>query len=177
MYVLLHCACCSSAYFILLQLAVVYRMDTQMVDQEPHRSVQLFKRVDTRIPSPLLSSSVAQSAMSSTSLGKLADLRAPVAQLPRPQAGLGRSLAPTPPPSAPAGARGWTSVVARPSSAQASAAPSPTAWLMGDSDRASSTSVAPPTRPRAAPTPVSAPVPSAPQASAADVPESWEDEA
>ncbi|KAJ6626812.1 hypothetical protein B0H10DRAFT_1996688 [Mycena sp. CBHHK59/15] len=43
-------------------VAAVYRMDTQMVDQEPHRSVQLLCRFDTRVPSPLL-------------LGKLADLR------------------------------------------------------------------------------------------------------
>ncbi|KAG6330941.1 hypothetical protein ID866_8147, partial [Astraeus odoratus] len=36
-------------------LAAVYRMDTTLVDQEPHRSVQLIRRIDTRVPSPLLS--------------------------------------------------------------------------------------------------------------------------
>ena len=55
-----------------LQLAAVYRMDTVMVDQEPHRSVQLIRRIDTRIPVPLLSQHIAstQSAM-----GRLVDVR------------------------------------------------------------------------------------------------------
>ncbi|KAF7323896.1 R3H domain-containing protein [Mycena kentingensis (nom. inval.)] len=61
-------------------VAAVYRMDTQMVDQEPHRSVQLLRRYDTRVPTPLLSSVVAGStnpAATSGGLGKLAtaDLR------------------------------------------------------------------------------------------------------
>ncbi|KAF4616864.1 hypothetical protein D9613_008216 [Agrocybe pediades] len=58
-------------------LAAVYRMDTQMVDQEPHRSVQLLRRVDTRIPTPVLSvylSTVASQGQAS--LGRLADFRA-----------------------------------------------------------------------------------------------------
>ena len=61
-------------------LAAVYRMDTQMVDQEPHRSVQLIRRIDSRIPSPLLSASIgggAGAAGSPSGLGKLADLRSP----------------------------------------------------------------------------------------------------
>ncbi|KAL4079530.1 hypothetical protein J3A83DRAFT_1117042 [Scleroderma citrinum] len=57
-------------------LASVYRMDTSMVDQEPHRSVQLIRRIDTRIPSPLLG----QETTPPTSLGKLIDLRSPAAK-------------------------------------------------------------------------------------------------
>jgi len=54
-------------------LASVYRMDTQMVDQEPHRSVQVIRRVDTRIPAPLLSTFLTPVT---SGLGKLADFRA-----------------------------------------------------------------------------------------------------
>ncbi|EPQ53520.1 hypothetical protein GLOTRDRAFT_45377 [Gloeophyllum trabeum ATCC 11539] len=88
-------------------LASVYRMDTQMVDQEPHRSVQLIRRLDTRVPSPLLSSVIASSNTSSN-LGKLADLRAPPA--PRSSS---PAVAPAPAVNSAPG-RGWTSVVARP---------------------------------------------------------------
>lgn len=56
-----------------------------MVDQEPHRSVQLIRRIDTRIPTPLLSQHVASST---ASLGRLADLRAPAGR-----AGAGVSVA------------------------------------------------------------------------------------
>ncbi|KAG6909111.1 hypothetical protein DXG01_001985 [Tephrocybe rancida] len=56
-------------------LAAVYRMDTQMIDQEPNRSVRLLRRIDTRIPTPLLSSTLATPAPAMPSLGKLADLR------------------------------------------------------------------------------------------------------
>ncbi|KAI6151510.1 hypothetical protein BKA82DRAFT_169428 [Pisolithus tinctorius] len=52
-------------------LASVYRVDTAEVDQEPHRSVQLMRRIDTRIPVPLLS----QSATSAAPSSKLVDLR------------------------------------------------------------------------------------------------------
>ncbi|KAI6003474.1 hypothetical protein F5J12DRAFT_154915 [Pisolithus orientalis] len=52
-------------------LASVYRVDTAEVDQEPHRSVQLMRRIDTRIPVPLLSQSATTAAPSS----KLVDLR------------------------------------------------------------------------------------------------------
>ena len=45
-----------------------------MVDQEPHRSVQLIRRIDTRLPSPLLSV-VVQQASTTPGLGKLGNLR------------------------------------------------------------------------------------------------------
>lgn len=54
------------------QLAAVYRMDTQMVDQEPRRSVQLIRRIDTRVPAPLLSATLAPAQ----SLGRLHNLKA-----------------------------------------------------------------------------------------------------
>ncbi|KAI9510184.1 hypothetical protein F5148DRAFT_1181382 [Russula earlei] len=82
-------------------LAAVYRMDTHMVDREPHRSVQLIRRIDTRIPANLLS----QSPATNGAPGKLVDLRAP---------------ARAPPAVASAGSgplrvsRGWNSVVTTP---------------------------------------------------------------
>ncbi|KAI5997077.1 hypothetical protein EDD15DRAFT_2364539 [Pisolithus albus] len=57
--------------------ASVYRVDTTEVDQEPRRSVQLIRRIDTRIPVPLLS----QSATSAASSSKLVDLRSSKASL------------------------------------------------------------------------------------------------
>lgn len=122
-------------------LASVYRMDTQMVDQEPHRSVQLLRRVDTRVPTPLLSTVIGTSAPPPPSLGKLADLRA----LKNAGGGAGAqspswrpALAPTPKPASQSTSggppRGWTAVVARPSSAAAATplvAPKPTTSLGG----------------------------------------------
>ncbi|KAJ8519767.1 hypothetical protein ONZ45_g3310 [Pleurotus djamor] len=58
-------------------LATVYRLDTQMVDQEPHRSVQLLRRLDTRLPTPTLSSHMASLRLTHSpygSSGKLADV-------------------------------------------------------------------------------------------------------
>ena len=43
-----------------------------MVDQEPHRSVQLIRRIDTRVPAPLLSQSVASAG---STMGRLVDMR------------------------------------------------------------------------------------------------------
>lgn len=57
-----------------VQLTTYYRIDTQMVDQEPHRSVQLIRRVDIRLPSPLLSAVIRQ-ASTPPGLGKLGNLR------------------------------------------------------------------------------------------------------
>ncbi|KAF8548822.1 hypothetical protein OG21DRAFT_1479066 [Imleria badia] len=53
-------------------LASVYRMDTVMVDQEPHRSVRLIRRIDTRVPVPLLSQHVASTV---STMGRLVDVR------------------------------------------------------------------------------------------------------
>ncbi|KAF8957390.1 hypothetical protein BDZ97DRAFT_1906818 [Flammula alnicola] len=101
-------------------LAAVYRMDTQMVDQEPHRSVQLLRRVDTRVPTPLLSAGAQSPSWRPTG-----------------------SVAPSPRPPTPGSStqtsgatqRGWTSVVSKPTTgASASAsvvAPRPTSTLTG----------------------------------------------
>ena len=101
-------------------------------------SVQLLRRVDTRVPTPLLSTVIGTSAPP-PSLGKLADLRA----LKSAGAGGAQSpswrpaLAPTPKPAPQSTSggppRGWTSVVARPSSAAATplVAPKPTTSLGG----------------------------------------------
>lgn len=120
-----------------LQLAAVYRISTQMVDQEPRRryvssfllltlssnilclsSVQLIRRIDSRIPKPLLSES-----MGSNTLGRLADLRQPTpAPAPRQSTS---TLQPHAPP------RGWGSVTpasVTTSSATPSTAASPIPW-------------------------------------------------
>lgn len=99
-------------------LASIYRMDTQMVDQEPHRSVQLIRRVDTRIPTPLLSASLP--SPSPAVLGKLGDLRAPKA-VSSVTSGSGVWAKPQPK-VAEAGGK-WTAVVSRPGSGSSSPAP------------------------------------------------------
>ena len=43
------------SYVLFPQLAQVYRVDSRMVDAEPQRSVELIRRIDSRIPTPLLS--------------------------------------------------------------------------------------------------------------------------
>jgi len=108
-------------------LAALYRMDTQMVDQEPHRSVQLLRRVDTRIPTPVLSAFIVSIAPP-PSLGKLADFRALKGTAPNSSYSPWRtSGSPTPSPKpptpgsgsvaptlTPSNQRGWTDVVANP---------------------------------------------------------------
>ena len=81
-----------------------------MVDREPHRSVQLIRRIDTRAPANLLSQTIVTTTTST--LGKLADLRAPArAALPA------SSSAQTPAGSgSPRVNRGWNSVLAHPRS-------------------------------------------------------------
>ena len=154
-----------------------------MVDEEPHRSVQLIRRIDSRIPSPLLSASVASQSVSSstTSLGKLADLRAPLAQMPRPASGPGRSQTSSPAPPLGAGSRGWTSVVQQ-SRVHGTAERNPAAWLMGDgggrggapvrNTQAQARPVAPTVTPIAA-APVSGTTLTAEDV---NVPDDWEDE-
>ncbi|KAI0000621.1 hypothetical protein BJV74DRAFT_876894 [Russula compacta] len=94
-------------------LAAVYRTDVQMVDREPHRSVQLIRRIDTRVPENLLSQS--PSATAST-LGKLADLRAPARASPA-AATLASFTGP------PRVSRGWNSVLTAPHAGTPPAAP------------------------------------------------------
>ncbi|KAH9477552.1 FKBP12-associated protein 1-like protein [Psilocybe cubensis] len=113
-------------------LAAVYRMDTQMVDQEPHRSVQLLRRVDTRIPSPVLSQYISSHAPP-PSLGKLADFRSLKTASATPSnassaaaaaaAASWRSNATPKPATPPSTHRGWTSVVSKPAGAGAGGAP------------------------------------------------------
>ncbi|KAJ8701561.1 FKBP12-associated protein [Pleurotus ostreatus] len=55
-------------------LAALYRIDTQMIDQEPYRSVQLLRRVDTRIPAITLSTYIAANKSTTSNLGKLTDM-------------------------------------------------------------------------------------------------------
>ncbi|KAI5119077.1 hypothetical protein M0805_005495 [Coniferiporia weirii] len=154
-------------------LAAIYRMDTQMVDQEPKRSVQLIRRIDTRIPKPLLSAAAAPSS----SLGKLADLRTPPLSRPSsaspgPQIVQGHTTT-----TAHGAARGWTSVVANPvthSSATAS-----TTWRapgrVADSVRTAGITQTPARAP-----PMSRPVPVTQEgtlsAMIGDVPDSWEND-
>ncbi|PCH44928.1 hypothetical protein WOLCODRAFT_105893 [Wolfiporia cocos MD-104 SS10] len=143
-------------------LAVVYRMDTQMVDQEPYRSVQLIRRIDSCIPSPLLSAvAAAPPPSSSPSLGKLADLRSPGLQA------LARPRTPqTFPNAGSSAAGGWRAVAARPPQA----GPTLNAW--GAPQRASPT-------PRPLSSSSSRVVQSTSGTStpvSADVPDNWEDD-
>ncbi|THH11345.1 hypothetical protein EW146_g8072 [Bondarzewia mesenterica] len=155
-------------------LAAVYRMDIQMVDQEPHRSVQLIRRLDTRIPTPLLSSTIGTLAPSN-SLGKLADLRTPVSQWPRVQT---RSPATSSSSSGGVGG-GWTSVVAR----SAAASPSPkltfsdkrtSSWAAGPSVSAEHTRRPSPAPPVEVHAPISRPA--SERAVEEHVPNNWEDD-
>lgn len=77
-------------------------MDTQLIDQEPHRSVQVVRRIDTRIPDPLLS------IVTAPALGKPVDLRGH--QTPPPVLGPPKPVAV---PGTPPWGRGWSSVVTR----------------------------------------------------------------
>ncbi|TFK89666.1 hypothetical protein K466DRAFT_486400 [Polyporus arcularius HHB13444] len=157
-------------------LAAIYRMDTQLVDQEPHRSVQLIRRIDSRVPNPTLSAAIGQG--SSGGLGKLADLRSPgpgLQPLSRPASS---RASPAPASQAVAGSstgRGWTSVVARPPQ---SASPAPSSW--GSAPERAKTpvrSVPSPAPVRTAPLPAPAPLPPTQVLSPQDVPDDWEDAA
>ncbi|KAF5383199.1 hypothetical protein D9615_004931 [Tricholomella constricta] len=146
-------------------LAAVYRMDTQMVDQEPHRSVLLLRRLDTRIPTPLLSSTIAASTPTPSNLGKLADLR--IAAAP--------SWRASPTPSVlKQNTVGWGT--SRPTSAAATTHPQPQPSLQSTRPPAGANA----TR-ASSPAPVRAPL--APSLSAVEppatptaVPENWEDD-
>lgn len=144
-----------------------------MVDQEPHRSVQIIRRIDTRVPTPLLSTSVGTSSVAPASLGRLTPLRAPVAQ--QPAAGPSRHATPAASSQAP-GTRGWTAIVANPSSSRVSPAPSPTAWLTGGNSTQRPTGSSTPARvrtPNVTTTTTTAVAASVPEG---DVPDDWEDD-
>ena len=157
-------------------LAAIYRMDTQMVDQEPHRSVQLIRRIDSRIPNPTLSAAIGQA--SGGGLGKLADLRSPGSGLqPLSRPGSSRaSPAPVAQPAAgPSAGRGWTSVVTRPPQATS---PAPSSW--GATPERAKTpvrSVPSPAPVRTTPVAAPAPLPATQPLSPQDVPDDWEDAA
>ena len=156
-----------------------------MVDREPHRSVQLIRRIDTRIPANILS----QTVVTSGTLGKLADLRAPSrpalpAAAPAPTLAASQRVS-----------RGWNSVLAQP---RAETPPPPHApstnslstWTGPNTSRSTTpsqpasgtSSWATPDAPRSA-TPLL--VPSQPVAAAATpapsssevVPDNWDDDA
>ncbi|KAL6303220.1 hypothetical protein BKA93DRAFT_788613 [Sparassis latifolia] len=145
-------------------LAVVYRMDTQMIDQEPQRSVQLLRRIDSRMPVPILSAVAGVTPPPSVhppNLGKLADLRAPLPHRPSPFS--------TPPPQSASSSarRGWTSVVAPPPRAS----PAADVWSLPASSNVSR----PPSRPAVSPVP---PVVQPPVVGNQPeyVPDNWEDD-
>ncbi|KAF8623001.1 hypothetical protein AX15_006593 [Amanita polypyramis BW_CC] len=50
-------------------LAGIYRLDVQMVDQEPVRSIQVMRRLDSRVPHPLLSTYVGSATTPPPPLG------------------------------------------------------------------------------------------------------------
>ncbi|KAH9926706.1 uncharacterized protein B0H18DRAFT_1084937 [Fomitopsis serialis] len=163
-------------------LAGMYRMDSQVVDQEPNRSVQIIRRIDSRIPTPLLSGAVAAPTSATTpahNLGKLADLRNPgsgLQPLNRPKAVPTPASTPAPAWTAGAGsasAGGWRAVVAGQSSQQRRPA---TAWgsPTSSTSRPPSRPSMPATPPRASPTPS---VPATVTQPTADVPDDWEDDA
>ncbi|THH32562.1 hypothetical protein EUX98_g1616 [Antrodiella citrinella] len=173
-------------------LASVYRMDTQMVDQEPKRSVELIRRIDTRIPTPTLSSTVASTPSASHSLGRLTDLRAPAA-LRLGVAGRSPNTSPAPSSSSASGSRAWTSIVAKaPTPAPPPTAPKlvggasvSTSWRNNVNVAARAREVSLPRKvaatssrliqlPAPIPTPTPPAVISVPEI---DVPDSWEDEA
>ncbi|KAJ7910620.1 hypothetical protein B0H13DRAFT_2251237 [Mycena leptocephala] len=152
-------------------VATVYRMDTQMVDQEPHRSVQLLRRFDTKVPSPLLSNALAASGPL-PSLGKLADLRTGATASASSGGGSWRAGPPAKPASvaAPGAPRAWGAASAAPVAAAQHAPPV-------HAPVAAQPAAAAPVRPPAAittSTPV--PLPITPQ-TPVSVPEDWEDDA
>lgn len=61
-----------------MSLAQAYRLSAELIDAEPNRSVMIRRKVDTRIPHPLLSSvCVPPTGIPEKKLGGLGNLRAP----------------------------------------------------------------------------------------------------
>ena len=156
-------------------------MDTQMVDQEPYRSVQLIRRIDSRIPSPLLSTTASSVAAStgSSGLGRLADLRSPApAQSIKPTTtppvwGRTATSSGTPGPSTQPKTRGWTSVVNQRSTPKPDA--NPTAWLTDRSISSVSGPAASASTSRAGSS-ASLNLPPTTSQAPEDVPDDWEDD-
>ncbi|KIK58127.1 hypothetical protein GYMLUDRAFT_45677 [Collybiopsis luxurians FD-317 M1] len=178
-----------------IKLAAIYRMDTQLVDVDPHRSVQIIRRIDTRVPTPLLSAHIA-TKLNPGGLGKLGILRNGVHAAPSmttttttPPSGSGSgsgSVTPT---------RGWTSVVAPTPTASRAAA---VAAVMLSSTLGVGTSPSGSRTATPAPAPSPAPAPAPPKSKPAtpvngqstegevkkeesqsernDVPDNWEDD-
>lgn len=146
-------------------LASMYRMETEMVDQEPYRSVRLFRRLDTRIPTPLLSSTITSPSAGPPSLGKLVDMRSSAAALSwRSNSTQSLSKPSMVLPSGPT--RGWSSAATRQTSAatipKSVHTPVPDGSVRTPSSRVSSSLT---------------PAPSAPIVNAvSDVPDDWEDD-
>ncbi|TRM63424.1 hypothetical protein BD626DRAFT_494323 [Schizophyllum amplum] len=140
-------------------LAAVYRMDTRMIDQEPHTSVQLLRRIDTRIPSPSLYATVT-AAPPAAGLGKLANLRMANAPTWRAPAAPPATVASPAPIASPAPRS------ATPAHEAPKAGPQPSAG-------AASLSAAPP---RAASRTPQASAPTDPVPAAGEVPDNWEDD-
>jgi transcriptional repressor NF-X1 len=134
-----------------------------MVDREPHRSVQLIRRIDTRVPENLLS----QASATVSALGKLADLRAPARVSP------GAAPASSGPPRS---NRGWNSVLTTPHGGNPTiAAPSATnlsAWTSSVGSERISRSTTPS---QSLAQPVAATTATAASSSDA-VPDNWEDD-
>ncbi|KAJ3752506.1 hypothetical protein EV360DRAFT_55073 [Lentinula raphanica] len=158
------------------KLVGLYRMDSHMVGQDPHRSVQLSRRIDTRIPTPLLSTFIANKFTSNSTqpnnLGKLGNLRGGLAT-PRPTS-VNDSVKPSP--STAGALRGWTAVVA----------PAPTVDARANTPNVASASASrvgspAPSRPLE-PGPVGVPHNASPQIDSSHefpkeaIPDNWEDD-
>lgn len=66
-----------------LSLAEIYRFTAELIDPEPNRSVQIRRRVDSRIPSPLLSASVSPPG-AKRQLGGLGDMKGSTSSVMKP---------------------------------------------------------------------------------------------
>ncbi|KAB5593926.1 FKBP12-associated protein [Ceratobasidium theobromae] len=157
---------------ILVEVAEVYRINTQLVDEEPRRSVQLIRRVDSRIPTPLLSQA---STPAPSRLGSLGDLRKPATVIKStPASG---SVAPA-----------WRSGTASPGVAASNARSGSPAQSSGPPTSALGSSATPWTRSGASVTPRATPPPAMLRTGSSsfnggnmssgrqDVPTNWEDE-
>ncbi|KAG8881916.1 FKBP12-associated protein [Tulasnella sp. 332] len=95
-------------------LAEVYRLDGEDVDQEPRRSVQLRRRIDSRIPPTLLSTVIRPPPIASaTANSSTTPVKMAWGQKPPPPSNAAAAIAARPSPS---NHSAWTAVPARPMS-------------------------------------------------------------